>query len=108
LAAYCLEQLHALEALTETTTSAWEKRGYWMKADRYRMEWRWVAEAKRDVLEAAALPPPMPLPASLDRLWKSRLAVLFPKRVSRTTAWKGANSAHGQGGKGASLDRRLT
>jgi hypothetical protein len=107
LAAFCLEQLHGLEALTETTTSAWEKRGYWMKADRYRMEWRWVAEAQRLVLEAATLLPPMPLPAPLDELWQSRLAVHFPHRAPRTPAWQGASSAHRDDAKGGSLDRRL-
>ena len=35
----------ALEAIVETidgSVVAWEKRGYWVKADRFRMEWDWV------------------------------------------------------------------
>jgi hypothetical protein len=35
----------ALEGIAKTvdvTTSAWEKRDYWIKADRYRREWEWA------------------------------------------------------------------
>lgn len=34
--------LIALLDSVEETASAWEKRGYWLKADRLRTEWRWV------------------------------------------------------------------
>ena len=47
----------ALEKITESIDSsatAWEKRDYWLKADRFRMEWAWVDQAK-SLLEAAVL-----------------------------------------------------
>ena len=28
----------------QTSITAWEKKGYWMKADRYLREWEWTAE----------------------------------------------------------------
>ena len=28
----------------DQSVAAWEKRGYWVKADKYRMEWRWSGE----------------------------------------------------------------
>lgn len=28
----------------DKSVAAWEKRGYWVKADKYRMEWRWSGE----------------------------------------------------------------
>lgn len=34
----------ALEAIADTidlSVGAWEKRGYWVKADRFRMDWAW-------------------------------------------------------------------
>jgi hypothetical protein len=37
--------LLSLERITETideSALAWEKRGYWLKADRFRMEWDWA------------------------------------------------------------------
>lgn len=47
----------ALEGITETvdvTTSAWEKRDYWIKADRFRRDWEWAARLGA-VLRKAAL-----------------------------------------------------
>jgi hypothetical protein len=35
----------ALEEISEgidKSVAAWEKRGYWVKADKYRMEWQWA------------------------------------------------------------------
>ncbi|QRN83822.1 hypothetical protein JR338_03455 [Chloroflexota bacterium] len=29
---------------------AWEKRGYWVKADKYRMEWAWVMPFEQDLI----------------------------------------------------------
>ena len=41
----------ALEKISEgidVSVAAWEKRGYWVKADKFRMEWIWTGEyAKR-------------------------------------------------------------
>lgn len=37
--------LLCLERITETveeSAEAWEKRGYWLKADHFRMEWEWA------------------------------------------------------------------
>jgi len=28
----------------DASVAAWEKRGYWVKADKYRMEWHWTGE----------------------------------------------------------------
>jgi len=45
----------ALEAVAETidqTVAPWEKRGYWLKADRFRLEWDW-AEIKGQALKTA-------------------------------------------------------
>ncbi len=28
---------------------AWEKRGYWVKADKYRMDWAWVLPFEQDL-----------------------------------------------------------
>jgi hypothetical protein len=42
---YCLR---AIGATVETTAAAWEKRDYYLKGDRFRIEWEWVEpSAKR-------------------------------------------------------------
>ncbi len=36
----------------DKSVAAWEKRGYWVKADKYRMEWRWSDEIARKLQSA--------------------------------------------------------
>ena len=40
--------LRAIAETVEQAALAWEKRNYWLKADRFRLEWEWAAaEAKK-------------------------------------------------------------
>ena len=48
MAATLVYVLRAMVKTVETTTVAWEKRDYFLKADRFRLEWEWVEpSAKR-------------------------------------------------------------
>ena len=42
LAAFIAVALKAIAEGIDTSVSAWEKRGYWVKADKFRMEWGWT------------------------------------------------------------------
>jgi hypothetical protein len=42
LAAYISLALLAIFESIEGSVAAWEKRGYWVKADRFRLEWEWT------------------------------------------------------------------
>ncbi len=42
ISAFLLLSTRAVTRSIETTTTAWEKRGYWIKADRFRLEWSWL------------------------------------------------------------------
>ena len=42
LAAYISIALIDIFATVESSVGAWEKKGYWVKADRFRMEWEWT------------------------------------------------------------------
>lgn len=41
LAAFISIALAKISAGIDVSVQAWEKRGYWVKADRFRMEWQW-------------------------------------------------------------------
>ncbi len=43
IAAFIALTLTAITQTAEKTASAWEKRDYWIKADRFRNEWIWVS-----------------------------------------------------------------
>ena len=52
LAAFLVLALDAVAESIERSVVPWEKRGYWVKADRFRMDWAWV-ETLRSKLRAA-------------------------------------------------------
>jgi len=41
LAAYVALSLAEVYATIEASVGAWEKRGYWVKADKFRLDWEW-------------------------------------------------------------------
>lgn len=49
LAAHIVLALQEIADGVETSVVAWEKRDYWVKADRFRMEWGW-AQRQSDAL----------------------------------------------------------
>ena len=42
LAAFISLALHAIFETVDQSVTAWEKRGYWLKADRFRLQWEWA------------------------------------------------------------------
>lgn len=82
--------LTRIEHSVKQTTTAWEKRGYWLKADRFRLEWLWVSQINNkiepqlhsDEVQADALI----LLAELAGYMQS----IQPKKRGRKDVWKGA------------------
>jgi len=55
LAAFMVLALEEIAAGIDVSVQAWEKRDYWVKADRFRMEWEWagaLAHSMRTGLQA--------------------------------------------------------
>jgi hypothetical protein len=44
LAAFIALALQSISDGIDISVVAWEKRGYWVKADRFRMEWMWTGQ----------------------------------------------------------------
>jgi hypothetical protein len=42
LAAFLAAALRTVAETVDRSVGPWEKRGYWIKADRFRMDWAWV------------------------------------------------------------------
>ena len=50
LSAFIVAALESISEGIDSSVAAWEKRGYWVKADKFRMEWAWagpIAEKMR-------------------------------------------------------------
>ncbi len=52
LAAFIALALAAIAAGIDSTVAAWEKRDYWVKADKFRMDWRWAGETAEKMRRA--------------------------------------------------------
>ena len=52
LVAFIVLALEGMAETVEVTTSAWEKRDYWIKADRFRLEWEWAGRLGNELRKA--------------------------------------------------------
>ena len=52
LAIFIALSLDAIDETINPSVEAWEKRGYWVKADRFRMGWRWAKKYANEMREA--------------------------------------------------------
>ena len=71
LAAFITLALQTISGGIDISVAAWEKRGYWVKADRFRMEWMWTGQVATKLKRAL-----------LDDDWAG-IAALLPQIASR-------------------------
>lgn len=90
LAAYIALALEEISNTIDPTVSAWEKRGYWLKADRYRMEWSW-AKTLGEKMEQALRKEDWGLVAQIAAEIAGKLAnTAIMKRLGTQAPWEGA------------------
>lgn len=90
MAAAIVFMLHEINASVEQTISAWEKRGYWMKAERFLREWEWARESAAnfdDVIRNEAWDL---LPRLLADLFPQFSDVQVKKMTRPASDWNGA------------------
>jgi hypothetical protein len=98
LAALIVLCLHRIADTIERTTEAWEKRDYYLKADRFREEWRWV-EPMADQLSAVIYEERWnQLPDVLIQLMPYFADVTIKKMTRKPSLWQGAYEKFMQGG----------
>lgn len=90
LAAFVGLALGELHDTVDPTVEAWEKRGYWLKADRYRLEWMW-ADTLGKKMRKAVLDEDWGIVALTSAEIGLKLTKVDPfKKVSGTEPWSGA------------------
>lgn len=52
LVAFIALALESISGGIDVSVTAWEKRGYWVKADRFRMEWLWTGQFAKKMRSA--------------------------------------------------------
>jgi len=103
LAAFIALALQTISEGIDVSVAAWEKRGYWVKADRFRMEWLWTGQYA-EKMKSAVLKDDWGTIAAL----MPQIAMKFGKiEVSENhrlgKPWVGAFKRLGQGGGGESV-----
>lgn len=82
--------LREIAATIETTTEAWEKRDYYLKADRFRLEWEWVAPAAQSLKDLVLQERWEALPQELADLAPRFADIRVAKMTRPTSAWQGS------------------
>jgi hypothetical protein len=52
IAAFIVLSLEAIDKTIEPTVGPWEKRDYWVKADKFRIEWSWAGKYSGEMRKA--------------------------------------------------------
>ena len=90
MAAMLVYLMRELWAGVESSAAAWEKRDYWMKAERFMRDWEWTVETAvniEDVLRHDAFDL---LPELMMELFPRFADVQVKKMTRSPSVWKGA------------------
>lgn len=90
LAAFIVLALKEIASTIDTSVAAWEKRGYWVKADRFRLEWDWT-ETLGERMNKALLAEDWPSVAQISIQVAGKLGdIKVSERHRLGTPWVGA------------------
>jgi hypothetical protein len=90
LAAFIVLALERIAATIDLSVTAWEKRGYWIKADRFRMEWAWTERNGKEMRQALLADDWGAVAASAAQIAQKLMAYDVPKRHRLGEPWVGA------------------
>ena len=90
LAAFIGLALVEIENSVEVSVAAWEKRGYWVKADRFRLEWEWAGQLGRTIQKAVLEDDWGKVAQSLVRAGDKLRKISLPARNRIGAPWVGA------------------
>ena len=90
MAACIVYALGDIEATIEITTAAWEKRDYYLKADKFRLEWEWVGPASTQLRDIILQDRWDQLPETLAPLATRFGDIRIAKMTRPSSTWEGS------------------
>jgi hypothetical protein len=100
LAAFIALALRAIADGIDVSVAAWEKRDYWVKADRFRMEWMWAGQLadkmRTAVLEDDWATIAQLMPRIADKLGKIKVSDRHRLGKPWVGAWKTLQASGGK------------
>jgi hypothetical protein len=90
LAAYIALALLEIHSTVDSSVTAWEKRGYWVKADRFRMDWEWSASLGNKMKNAVLQEDWANIAMISVQVAQRLMSIQVPVRHRLGTPWVGA------------------
>jgi hypothetical protein len=90
LAAYVALSLEEIHGTIEASVSAWEKRDYWVKADKFRIEWEWTAGMSKTMKEALLKEDWATVAMTSAKVAQKLSSITVPERNRIGEPWVGA------------------
>jgi hypothetical protein len=90
LAAFISLALLEIYQTIDASVAAWEKRGYWVKADRFRMEWEWTRTSGEKIRDAVINDDWATIAVTAAHVAQKLMSVDVPIRHKLGTPWVGA------------------
>ena len=90
LAAYIALALAEIYTTVDVSVVAWEKRGYWVKADRFRMDWEWTQFTAQKMSDAVKKEDWPAIAMVAVQVGQKMMNVDVPARHRLGTPWVGA------------------
>ena len=90
LLAFITLSLESISDTIEPSVAAWEKRGYWVKADRFRMDWQWSGNAAKQLRDALLADDWAKVAGLMAEIGGRLTRVQVPPRHRLGTPWQGA------------------
>lgn len=90
LAAFISIALQEIHDSIDSSVTAWEKRGYWVKADRFRMEWEWTGRVSSAMKNALLSNDWGEVAGQSAYIMQKFFTVQVPARHRLGTPWVGA------------------
>lgn len=87
MAAALVLALRGIAETVETTAAAWENRDYYIKADRFRLEWEWVAPTAERLYAIVVAGRWEQLPAELAQLAPRFADIRIAKMTRQPSVW---------------------
>jgi hypothetical protein len=90
LAAFISLALEAIAGTIDISVDAWEKRGYWVKADRFRMDWAWSSRLAGNMRLAVLSDDWLKVAQTVAQVAERLNDIKIPQKHRMGTPWVGA------------------
>jgi len=90
MAAFIALALTVISESIDVSVAAWEKRGYWVKADKFRMEWLWAGQYAAKMRAAVLADDWATVALVMSQTAQKLVKVTIPARHRLGRPWVGA------------------